>query len=49
MLLHVLGQVGLLRIRFATVLTDVGFEMFRFLVLGNVLQQVAFVAEAFVA
>lgn len=49
MLLHMLGQVCLLCVGLTTVLADVGFEMFRFLVLWNVLQQVAFIAETFVA
>jgi hypothetical protein len=34
--LHVLGQVGLLGVAFATKLADVSLEVFRLLVLGNV-------------
>ena len=48
-LLHVLGQVGLLCVRLATVGTDVCLQMLGLLVLGNVLQQRGLVVEALVA
>lgn len=47
--LHVLRQIRLLRIRFSTILADVCFQMLRFLMLGNVLQQRWLIGEAFVA
>lgn len=49
MLLHVLAQVGLLRVALAAVLADVRLEVFAFLVLGDVLQEGRFVAETLVA
>lgn len=48
-LLHVLGEIGFLGVGFATVLTDVGLQMFGFLVLRNMLQQGGFIGETFVA
>lgn len=49
MFLHVLGQVRLLRVRFAAVLAYVRLEVFGFLVFGYVLQQRLFVLETLVA
>lgn len=39
MFLHVLGEVRLLSVALAAVLTDVSLEVFALLVLGDVLQQ----------
>ena len=47
--LHMLGQVRLLRVRLAAVLTDVRFEVLGLLVLGDMLQQRRLVHEALVA
>ena len=48
-LLHVLGQVGLLGVALAAVRADVGLEVLGLLVLGDVLQQGGLVREALVA
>jgi len=48
-LLHVLGQVRLLRVRLAAVLAYVRLEVFRLLVFGYVLEQRLLVLEALVA
>lgn len=48
-LLHVLGQVRLLRVRLATVLAYVRLEVFGLLVLGYVLEQRLLVLEALIA
>lgn len=48
-LLHVLGQVRLLRVRLATVLAYMGLEVLGLLVLGYVLEQRLFVLETLVA
>lgn len=47
--LHVLGQVGLLRVALAAVLADVRLKVLRFLVLRYVLEQAGLVGEALVA
>ena len=44
-----LGQVGLLGVALPAVRADVGLQMLRVLVLGDVLQQGCLVVEAFVA
>ena len=49
MLLHVLGQVGLLGVGLATVGADVCLQVLGLLVLGDVLQQGLFIREALVA
>jgi hypothetical protein len=49
MFLHVLGQVGLLRVGLATVLANMGLEVLGLLVLGDVLKKSVFVDEALVA
>ena len=48
-LLHVLGQVGLLGVALAAVGADVGLQMLGLLVLGDVLQQRGLVVETLVA
>lgn len=48
-LLHVLGEVGLLSVGLAAVLTDVGLEVLGLLVLRDVLEETRLVAEALVA
>jgi len=48
-LLHVLGQVGLLRVALSAVLTDVRLEVFALLVLGDVFEEGGLVGEALVA
>jgi hypothetical protein len=48
-LLHVLAEVGLLRVGLAAVLADVRLEMLGLLVLGDVLEQRRLVREALVA
>lgn len=48
-LLHVLRQIGLLGVALAAVLTDVGLEVLRLLVLGYVLEQARLVRETLVA
>ena len=48
-LLHVLGQVGLLRVALSAVLANVRFEMLGLLVLGYVLEERRLVDEALVA
>ena len=48
-LLHVLGQVGLLRVGLATELADVGLQVLGLLVLGYVVKQRVLVDEALVA
>ena len=48
-LLHVLGQVGLLRVGLAAELADVGLQVFGLLVLGYVVKQRVLVDEALVA
>ena len=48
-LLHVLGQVRLLRVALAAVLADVRLEVLGLLVLGDVLEQGRLVHEALVA
>ena len=48
-LLHVFGQVGLLRVRLAAELADVGLQVLRLLVLRDVVQQGVLVDEALVA
>lgn len=49
MLLNVLGQIRLLRVRFAAIVANVRLEVFGFFVLGYVLEQGCLVLEAFVA
>lgn len=49
MFLHVLTQVGLLRVALAAVLTDVRLEVFALLVFGDVFKEGWFVAETLVA
>ena len=49
MLLHVLGQVGLLRVGFPTVRTDVGLQVFGLLVLRDVIQEGGLVMETLIA
>lgn len=48
-LLHVLGKVGFLGVGLATVLADMGLQMLRFFVLGNMLQQRWLIGETLVA
>ena len=48
-LLHVLGQVGLLGVALAAVRADVGLDVLRVLVLGDVLQERGLLGEALVA
>lgn len=48
-LLHVLGQIGLLRVTLAAVLADVRLQVLRLLVLRYVLEQTRLVGEALVA
>ncbi|MFN9942210.1 MAG: hypothetical protein ACK56I_22330, partial [bacterium] len=48
-LLHVLGQVGLLGVALPAVGADVGLQVLGLLVLGDVVQQGGFVVEALVA
>ena len=48
-LLHVLGQVGFLGVTLPAELADVGLEVFRLLVFGNVVEQGVLVDEALVA
>ena len=49
MFLHVLGQVGLLRVGFPTVRTDVSLQVFGLLVLRDVVEEGGLVVETFVA
>ena len=49
MLLHVLRQVGLLRVGLAAKLADVRLQVLRLLVLGNVVEEAGLVGEALVA
>ena len=49
MLLHVLGQVGLLRVALPTVRTDVSLQVFGLLVLRDVVQEGGLVMETFIA
>ena len=49
MLLHVLGQVGLLRVGFPTVRTDVSLQVFGLLVLRDVIQEGGLVMKTFIA
>ena len=48
-LLHVLGEIGLLGVRLAAVLADVRLEVLRLAVLGDVLQEGGLVRKALVA
>lgn len=48
-LLHVLGQVGLLRVALSAELADVSLQVLRLLVLGNVIEESVLVDEALVA
>lgn len=48
MLLHVLRQVGLLRVGLATELANVRLEVFRFFVLGNVFEEAGLVSKTLV-
>lgn len=48
-LLHVLGEIRLLGVALAAILTDVRLEVFRFLVLGYVLEEARLVGETFIA
>ena len=48
-LLHVLGEIRLLRVGLPAVLADVGLEVLGLLVLGDVLEEGALVDEALVA
>ena len=49
MLLHVLRQVGLLRVGFPTVRTDVSLQVLGLLVLRDVIQEGGLVMETFIA
>lgn len=49
MLLHVLCQVGLLRVGLAAELADVRLQVLRLLVLGNVVEEAGLVGKALVA
>ena len=49
MFLHVLGQVGLLRVGFPTVRTDVSLQVFGLLVLGDVVEEGGLVVETLIA
>lgn len=48
-LLHVLGQIRLLGVRFAAVLADVRLQVLRLAMLGNVLEQGGFIGKTLVA
>lgn len=49
MFLHVLRQIGLLRVGLAAVLTDVRLQVLGLAVLGNVFEQRGLIREALVA
>ena len=49
MFLHVFGQISFLSVRLATEVADVRFQVFRFLVLWDMVKKTCLVREAFVA